>query len=535
MKQITNRAIRTSRIFGILLILCLILAPASVHASELTEQEVGAAVQTWVRHVTADAKPDAVIERMEPHQVKGMTVAYIAHLSGGGFCLCGADDLVLPVYFYSPGGTYDSQNPNYQYILWEIGARRNVQQNGLENGDQKLQSYQQAISERATFWQELIAGRAPARVEKSESPLTEPIFMNLSRLTPHWRQDSPYNDQCPELTPGANSHVLVGCNAIATSQIMYYWQWPTTGVGTDSVTYYYRWRSNWDPESLATNPGLYGYAGRLQYVNRTLQMNGYWDNSIYRSARKISNDTAYQNALDALWSRMIHSTKTPRADFGATTYNWSSIHDRHAYPPNASDAEVAKLNAHVAIAVNTEFGLRSSNSCFKDDVAGLKDHFRYDPDATFNKTADIYSLTEDIQWLRPAGLGGNKTGGGGHAWIVSGYNKGTDPDREFWMNMGWGGGSDGWYTFDSAPRYPDNHDMMTRIAPLNAVKFVGDNNHGDGSPSDPYEDIEEAIGDAPNGATLIFKAGSTNTFSGDSLVINQPFTLKGYDAILQKE
>jgi len=511
------------------------MAPASVHASELTEQEVGAAVQTWVRHVTADAKPDAVIERMEPHQVKGKTVAYIAHLSGGGFCLCGADDLVLPVYLYSPIGTYDSQNPNYQYILWEIGARLKTLQKGLEDGDQKLQPYQQALSERATFWQELIAGRAPARVERSKSPLTEPISMNLS-LTSHWSQGSPYNDQCPELTPRMDEHVLVGCNAIATSQIMYYWQWPTTGVGNDSVSYPYRWRSSLDSEPLATNPGIPSrYRGRLWYGSHRLQMNGYWDNSTYRSARrKISNDTAYRNALTALWNRMTPDTKTPSADFGATTYNWSVILDRHADPPDAGDAEVAKLNAHVAIAVNTAFGLWSSNSFFENDVAGLEDHFRYDRDATFNKTADIYSLTEDIQWLRPAGLGGNRSGGGGHAWVVSGYNKGTDPNREFWMNMGWNGTSDNWYTFDNVS-YPQFHDMMTRIAPLNVVKFVGDNNPGDGSPSNPYEDIKEAIGNAPNGATLIFKAGSTNTFSGDTLVINRPFTLKGHNVIIQKQ
>jgi hypothetical protein len=536
MKQITNRALRTSGILDVLLVLCLILAPASVHASELTEQEVGAALQTWVRHVTADAKPDAVIERMEPHQVKGETVAYIAHLEGGGFCLCGADDLVLPVYFYSPRGTYDSQNPNYQYILWEIGARLTTLQKGLEDGDQKLQPYQQARSERATFWQELIAGRVPARVEGRESPPTEPISMTLNR-TSRWDQISPYNDHCPELTPSADEHVFVGCNAVATSQIMYYWQWPTTGLGTDSVIYYYRWRSGWDSEPLATDPGISGdYSGRLRYdsVGHTLQMNGYWDNSIYGSAQGISDSTAYQNALAALWSRMTQATKTPYADFRATTYNWGVIQGTHADPPDAGDAEVAKLNAHVAIAVDTTFGLWGSNSFFGNDVDGLEDHFRYDPDATFGTTPDIYSLTEDIQWLRPAGLGGDRSDGAGHAWVVSGYNTGTDPNREFWMNMGWGGKSDGWYTLDSAP-FPLNHGTMTRIAPLDMTKFVGGGVAGDGSPNEPYLGIEQAIAGAPDGATLIFKAGSTNTFSGDPLVINRPFTLRGYNVIIQKE
>ncbi len=101
----------------------LILSPGGLQAKALNESAVKTAVQTWVRYVTADARPDAVIESMEPYVVKGKVVAYIAHLAGGGFCLSGADDLVLPAYFYSPQGTYDQKNPDYQYILWEISTR----------------------------------------------------------------------------------------------------------------------------------------------------------------------------------------------------------------------------------------------------------------------------------------------------------------------------------------------------------------------------------------------------------------------------
>jgi hypothetical protein len=151
--------------------------------------------------------------------------------------------------------------------------------------------------------------------------------------------------------------------------------------------------------------------------------------------------------------------------------------------------------------------------------------------AEFGPTADIYSLTEEIQWLRPAGLGGSNASGGGHAWVVHGYNTATDPARQFLMNFGWSGSSDGWYTFDNVP-FPLNHDMMTRIAPLDMVKFVG-GVEGDGSPGHPYPNIVEAIADAPNGATLIFKAGSDNLFSGAPLIIDRPFTLKGKDVTIR--
>ncbi|MCP4991765.1 MAG: hypothetical protein GY928_38605, partial [Colwellia sp.] len=42
----------------------------------------------------------------------------------------------------------------------------------------------------------------------------------------------------------------VGCNATALAQIMYYWGWPNTGIGSHSVNYNYRWRNNWAEKYL---------------------------------------------------------------------------------------------------------------------------------------------------------------------------------------------------------------------------------------------------------------------------------------------
>jgi hypothetical protein len=540
MKQVINRISRTSQYLGLLLALCLILAPTSLQAGGLGEQEVRTAVETWVRYVTADARPDAVIERMEPHKVDGETVAYIAHLKGGGFCLCGADDLVLPVYLYSPQGTYDPENPNYQYILWEIGTRLKNLQKGLAERAPSMLQYQEALSERASFWQDLIAGRIPASVE-AKGALAEPVMMELD-LTSQWAQGSPYNDRCPELTPGADEHTLVGCTATATAQIMYYWKWPHTGVDTGSVNYNWRWRTNWDEEPLANDPGIpanWGGGGRLEYndVTDRLRMNGYWDGSVYGNAQRITDTVSYQNALAALWNRLATATTPCGANFGATTYNWSIMEDTHTDPPDTGDAEVAKLCYHVAIAVDTSFGIWGSGSDNWRVPEPLRKYFRYDPDVTYGPP-DVYTMTEEIQWLRPFGFSGSQNGGG-HAWVIFGYNKGTSP-WQFKMNMGWGWDYTnppyGWYSLDNVPNNLNlNHRQLVRIAPLNVVKFVGDNNPGDGSPDDPYEDIEEAIAEAPDGATLIFKAGSDNTFSAGTLTINQPFTLKGKDVTIRKE
>ncbi len=49
--------------------------------------------------------------------------------------------------------------------------------------------------------------------------------------------------------------------------------------------------------------------------------------------------------------------------------------------------------------------------------------------------------------------------------------------------------------------------------------------------SNLINDIETAVANAANGTTLIFKAGSDNTFTAP-LTINKPLTLKGRDATI---
>ena len=105
--------------------------------------------------------------------------------------------------------------------------------------------------------------------------------------------------------------------------------------------------------------------------------------------------------------------------------------------------------------------------------------------------------------------------------------------------MGWPGRLDNvdWYTLDNVPLGLNFYqELVTHIAPLSAVRFVGSGSSGDGSPDDPYRDIQEALADSlPEGATLIFQAGSKNTFTGASLLIDKPLTLKGVNVTIESQ
>jgi hypothetical protein len=537
MKQILYQPEKNPRILRSVVYMCLIGFPLCLQGEELTEQQVQTAVETWVRHVTADARPDAVIVEMEPYLVDGRTAAYIAHLAEGGFCLCGNDDLVLPVYLYCPQDRYDPENPNFQYVLWEIYARTEALTQAVRERSLIIQEHEPELASRSLSWQELAAGRVPERVFSGEEAMAAPSMMELA-FTPVWGQGSPYNDQCPELPPGSGIHTIVGCTATMTSQLMYYWQWPHAGVGSHSVAYHWRWRNIWDEEPLATNPNIpanWGGGGRLEWTAASggrLRMNGDWDISVYNSARQISSDAAYLSALEILWNRLNQTITTCNANFGATTYDWSVMQDSHTDPPDDGDADVAELCYQVAVSIDTSFGIWASGSDNWRVPDPIVNFFQYDPDISYGPPVTS-QMQEEIQWLRPLGFSGSGPPGG-HAWVVFGYNTSTS---QYKMNMGWPGQGNniGWYALDNIPLDLNaNHRQLIRIAPSNVVQFVGNTGSGDGSPDNPYEGIEEALQNAPDAATLIFKAGSINTFTSSPLVLNRPLTLKGYNVTIIK-
>ena len=532
---------------GALFMICLALGIALVatglDAKQMRESEVRAAVETWVRTMTPDARPDAIVGTMEPYIVDGETVAYIARLAGGGFCLCGLDDILLPVYFYSPEGSYDPENSGLQCILSQMTERAQMVRKWARENDPKLQELQQAAAERPKLWGELMDGRAPQRPEEAPMGTTaEPSMMALD-LSSVWSQGHPYNGQCPIHPDGAGNHTIVGCPGTAFAQVAYYWKWPNTGSGTSGVYYKTRHRSvgDWDSAPLAADPELtdspgWSWSGRLKWISSGggyLQMSGYWDWSIEATAEKdsglVQNITpAYLTALSTLYGRMPRDSTWYQVNYSTATYDWSIIQDQHIDPSDPGDVEAAKLNYHVAVAVNTNFGLRASSSSCPAIVEGAPAHLRYDGDAV-NSSTNITAMTDEIAWLRPLTIGGC-----GHAWVVLGYDKSTDPDRSFKVNMGWGGSGNGWELLDFyCPASSMEH--ATRLAPKDVMKFVGSTGAGDGSPGDPYLNVEAAVSAAPANSTLIFKAGSDNTFAASTLIINKALTLKGRNITIRKQ
>lgn len=540
----------------ILLPVTVFLLPAAVlfsasRAERLTEGQVRTAAQTYARTVTRDARPGAVVTHMVPFEAGGETVAWIALLDGGGYCLCGADDLALPVYFYVPGGDYDPADPSNECILEEIAERTSLYRTWARDSSPELQSRAVAVVERSVLWDDLLSGRTPTRIsanrasaremlESPSAPAAEPFAMSLP-LTSLWSQRSPYNEYCPEFPTGSGEHCVVGCVATSMSQVMDYWEWPNTGVGDGYVykRYFFRPTGVWAEEPLSVDPQItdrqgWTWAGRLEWVaddGGKLRMSGYWDGSIRTLALKedyVQNITpAYETALDNLYFSATFDSTYHYANMGAAAYDWSAINDIHSTPFGTEDEEVAELCYHAGVSVNMGYGLLSSSSSIGRSRDALVDHFRFDPDASVYSTT-IAWLTDDITWLRPCLIMGCN-----HQWVILGYDKSTDPDRLFLRNMGWGGSSNGWYTIDA---YCDigNTAEMYAVAPQGVVRFVYGSGSGDGTPNSPYGSINAALG-APGGTTLIFKAGGSFSYMGTEMIIDKDMILKGEDVTIYTE
>jgi hypothetical protein len=504
-------------------------------AEEISRQDVEKAVTNWLKHVTADARNDATIIKLETYYLDSTYYAYIAHLYPRGFCLCGADDLVLPVYFYSPEGKYDPENLNYQFILHEITMRHKYFSEGVARQNPDVIRYEDLLEKRKEEWKDLISGHDRIREWRYMETRTEPesLILDFQSL---WHQGSPYNDSCPNIIPDFDPAV-VGCIATAMSQTLYYWKWPYSGIGSNTTHYEVLWRNDWDEEPLSIDPGVppkFPWVGRLEWTTENggrLRMSGRWDHTVYLHARKIDPDNqGYIDALTALRNRLNIEDHYFTANFGNTYYDWSLIHENHTDPPDIDDNEVAQLCYHVGISVSMGYGVYGSGSGSQHIEPALENYFRYDPDV-FQINSNMLAITEDLQWLRIVCIAGAGPPGG-HAWIVYGYNKINDPNRQFLMNLGWGGSGDGWYTLDGC-EFPNNQVTILRIAPNN-VKFVGNTVLGDGSPDSPYINIEYALDDVQNNSTLIFKAETEHNFNSVNLIIDKPVTLKGYNVKIKK-
>ncbi len=366
-------------------IITLLMAMMGIAFAKPVSQDVARRVaQTWMQ--AQGMKNPAALQDITSQTP--FTEFYVFAAEDGGFILVSGDDCVRPVLGYSLTSRFDTKRDIPVNVRgWlddyekEIRHWKNVE---VRYGGVHAENY-----DGESDWQLLTNGvMPPAPLTTAVSPL----------LTTTWDQYPYYNALCPydaqEVYTG-NNHIVTGCVATATAQIMKFWNYPTTGYGSHSYVHH-----NYD------------------------------------------ETTSYG---------------TLSANFGNTTYQWNNMPNE--LTASSSDAQVnavATIMYHIGVADEMIYDLainggsgahnHNTNNLRASSQSSLMAYFKYRPDMTVI-CRDDYSYDEycsrlraELDQQRPILYSGS--GNGGHSFVCDGYNE----QNQFRINWGWGGSYDGYFS-----------------------------------------------------------------------------------------
>ncbi len=228
-----------------------------------------------------------------------------------------------------------------------------------------------------------------------------------------WAQDAPYNLLAPmrEGKPSADAeletkHAKTGCVATALGQIMLYHQWPVTGTGS------------------------------------------------------------HTNAKD--------STQT--VDFSQSTYQWSKM--LPYYRGDESEESlmaVTQLMRDLGCALDMDYGYGTSGAFDCDILRALTTHFGYDKSMRLvyryeYSTEEWNSLLQnELNEQRPVPFGAEYTAGGGHEFVIDGY----DINGLYHVNWGWGGMNNGYFDLNIMAPYDNGTGGYTGEFTVMQVMTIG--------------------------------------------------------------
>lgn len=228
-------------------------------------------------------------------------------------------------------------------------------------------------------------------------------------ISTQWGQGSPYNDYCPPKCPS-------GCVATAMSQIMNFYQYPVSGIGSNSYTSYSRkYNISYDFASARFEWSL---------------MKDKYPSSGYIGAEEYPADDPHRDAV-------------------ANIMKACGVSVEMDYSPGGSGAS----DADIPYSIINFFGYNSTATCY------------YRP--YFNNEQWYERLHEELDAGRPVLYCGKDTyRSNSHAFIIDGFRQ---SDGKFHVNWGWDGSFDGYYELDalspSVYRFSSDQSMIVRFCP----------------------------------------------------------------------
>ena len=208
----------------------------------------------------------------------------------------------------------------------------------------------------------------------------------------------------------------------------------------------------------------------------------------YNDCPKIGEETTLTGCVATAIGQILKTYEFPKQGYGShtythptigelsttmTKYNWNNIKESYTGEPGEAGAEdVAALLYQIGVALEMNYGLVESSSSTMVATVVLQDYFQcktntihYEFREDFDYEAYKSQILADLIAGRPMLYGGVKSStGGGHQFILDGYEYDDVTGDMFHINYGWGGSSNGNYTLDELI-YDKDQDVVFGIEP----------------------------------------------------------------------
>ncbi|RLA75104.1 MAG: hypothetical protein DRG78_20830 [Epsilonproteobacteria bacterium] len=391
---------------SLLSLLILFLSVSLLQAQETSKAQVKKLVTNWL---SIDAQPlnasmsSKITDITTYTNDLNETMYHIVSLTPDGFVVIAGDDMVEPIVAFVANGSYEDSldNPMGALIKDDIPARVNYQRD-LE---------EQRVATNSSYRSNTHSNKARVKWNYLENPNQTTIAKESSisnvyvapLLQTKWNQKAEsgrracYNLYTPNNWPS-------GCVATAFAQVLRYFEYPKTPVGTKSYDY------------------------------------------------RIKEDDEY----------VVYSKNLMGGDGEGGVYEWSAM----SYGPRIDDEEsrkaIGRLMSDTGIVVYMRYSSSTSGAATYLIADALKDTFNYENTVY---SFDIEKMTDKLNPNLDAGLPiilGIRGSKGGHAVITDGYGYNAET-LYYHVNMGWGGSSNAWYNLPTVDDGRYNFTTITQI------------------------------------------------------------------------
>jgi hypothetical protein len=327
----------------------------------------------------------------------GVPLYHVVNLKPSGFVIVPADDQLEPIIAFVSQGHFDpsDKNPLGALVSRDLPnrvayARKHANVSspaGLKNRG-KWQLFKKTAA----------GGPQPLGIGSGTiddlrvAPFIQTLW-NQSTTDNTTNGPACYNFFTPPFAAGSPSNYVCGCVATAMAQLMYYYQYPSVGVGTPSFTITLTTPIGGTQEISKSLRGGDGYGGPYQWSNMPLDPSS-------------------------------GASLIQREAIGALTYD-------------------------AGVAVNMQYTPSASGALMTSAEAALKGTFKYsnvvmDEGTTLNVGVNLTGMINPNLDARLPVVFGIDNPAGGHCILCDGYGYSLATPY-YHVNMGWGGDDNAWY------------------------------------------------------------------------------------------